>query len=222
MTTASYSTSTGETMTRFPTTPRCTICDADMEVAASDASGIAMVCSSAERGDGEDHYRESRQTFSSSASVRTWALRQEIDRLTRCLGSDAGRKDVPWGDLDPDIVPFVRELNRFPGVQTLQSCAGHGDDEYVDRPGGVWLHLRPDAVSKVLPVMDEIGQNPLIEQAGFAWGRAMEPRNPVLILRFQGNERGKLDESTSFVLETLRTALNYQSATNSGEDGRNE
>jgi len=32
---------------------------------------------------------------------------------------------IPYDELDPPIVPLVRTLNGFPGIETLGCCAGH-------------------------------------------------------------------------------------------------
>jgi hypothetical protein len=51
----------------------------------------------------------------------------------------AGKKGIPYDELDPNIVRLVQALNRYPGVMTVGSCGGH---EVISNPSqwqaGTW------------------------------------------------------------------------------------
>lgn len=42
---------------------------------------------------------------------------------------------IPWDEIDPEIEPLVRLLNKQPGIRTLYSCAGHNSDSYSSSRG---------------------------------------------------------------------------------------
>src|SRR5690606_30279952 len=51
----------------------------------------------------------------------------------------AGKKGIPYDELDPNIVKQVQALNRYPGVTTVGSCSGR---EIITNPSlwqaGTW------------------------------------------------------------------------------------
>ncbi len=47
--------------------------------------------------------------------------------------------DIPYADLDPNIMNLVRALNAFPGVSTIGSCGGHEHPNEIQRPLGEWF-----------------------------------------------------------------------------------
>lgn len=51
----------------------------------------------------------------------------------------AGKKGIPYDELDPNIVKLVQALNHYPGVMTVGSCGGH---EVISNPSqwqaGTW------------------------------------------------------------------------------------
>lgn len=50
------------------------------------------------------------------------------------------RDDVPYDELDPNIVWLVRTLNAFDGIRTIGSCGGHTDPDLTKGqwPEGTW------------------------------------------------------------------------------------
>jgi hypothetical protein len=49
---------------------------------------------------------------------------------------------IPYGELDPAIVPLCRLLNdEFPGIQTSESCQGFVDGHQPGKPWGVYFRL---------------------------------------------------------------------------------
>lgn len=59
--------------------------------------------------------------------------------LPTASAKGAGKKDIPYDELDANIVNLVRALNRYPGVMTVGSCGGH---EIITNPSqwqaGTW------------------------------------------------------------------------------------
>lgn len=49
----------------------------------------------------------------------------------------ADPKWSPPDDIDPEVVPLCRALNRIPGVKTFESCCGHGKETF-----SVWFYTR--------------------------------------------------------------------------------
>jgi hypothetical protein len=47
--------------------------------------------------------------------------------------------EIPYSDLDPNIVNLVRTLNAFPGISTIGSCGGHANPIEIQRPAGEWF-----------------------------------------------------------------------------------
>jgi hypothetical protein len=43
--------------------------------------------------------------------------------------TQVARTDIPFEIIDPEIRRLVALLNRFPGISTTNSCAGHGPGE---------------------------------------------------------------------------------------------
>lgn len=49
-----------------------------------------------------------------------------FDKLpTTASAKGAGKKGIPYDELDANIVKLVQALNRYPGVMTVGSCGGH-------------------------------------------------------------------------------------------------
>jgi hypothetical protein len=50
-----------------------------------------------------------------------------------------GRKwRLDYGKLDANVVPLVRALNAFDGIDTVGSCGGHADPAPGQYPAGAW------------------------------------------------------------------------------------
>jgi len=105
------------------------------------------------------------------------------------VGRD-GRGGEGWPDRD--VLPLCEALNSFPGVCTVQSCAGHGRPGWVDYPGCLWLRLdrRTSAAferrASVLAGMREIDRVSKIYN---------EDGKELVAIEFAGNERNLLAES---------------------------
>ncbi len=58
---------------------------------------------------------------------------------TTPAAKSAGKKGIPYDELDANIVRLVQALNRYPGVMTVGSCGGH---EIITNPSqwraGTW------------------------------------------------------------------------------------
>ncbi len=48
------------------------------------------------------------------------------------------KETIPYGEIDHNIVPLVRAINRFDGIQTVASCGGHTRPKNVQLPKGQW------------------------------------------------------------------------------------
>jgi len=46
--------------------------------------------------------------------------------------------EVPYDELDTNIVELVRVFNSFPGIHTVGSCGGHDNPESYQSPAGSW------------------------------------------------------------------------------------
>lgn len=46
--------------------------------------------------------------------------------------------EVPYDEIDANIVPLVRALNSFPGIFTLGSCGGHPNNKEFQNPEGTF------------------------------------------------------------------------------------
>lgn len=119
----------------------------------------------------------------------------------------AKRQPRPPGDLgelgwpDPDIIPLCDALNEFPGVCTVQSCAGHGSAlaGYVQSSGHLWLRLN-DRVSAAFDrsVFHLSARTDLIERV---WRIYSEDGKEITCIAFAGNERGLLSQSSALIFE---------------------
>lgn len=47
--------------------------------------------------------------------------------------------NIPYDQLDPNIVGLVRALNALPGITTIGSCGGHENPGETQRPLGEWF-----------------------------------------------------------------------------------
>ena len=47
-------------------------------------------------------------------------------------------KEIPYDELDANIVELVRVFNSFPGIYTVGSCGGHANPESYQSPEGSW------------------------------------------------------------------------------------
>ncbi len=115
---------------------------------------------------------------------------------------DVGGKGFP----DRDIITWCEEINKFPGVCTLQSCSGHAApadgggpssghvwlwfdramSEAFDRDGAFDLSKRQDVIDQVIRMYTSWGQE-------------------IVAITFAGNERRKLDESMQAIISLLRS-----------------
>ena len=48
------------------------------------------------------------------------------------------RDAVPWREIDLNVRKIVRQMNEFPGTQTVASCGGHPNPGPGQNPEGMW------------------------------------------------------------------------------------
>lgn len=105
------------------------------------------------------------------------------------------------GDIDPDIVPWCGQLNALPGVCTLQLCAGHQRVPDWLESGHLWLWLDASMSQTFDREAFALAQHPLMEKVERLY---MASGQEVTSLVFQGNERGKLEESCAVILSFMQ------------------
>lgn len=111
----------------------------------------------------------------------------------------AGRPEHETGWPDPSIIDWVERINAVPGVCTLQSCAGHRRGEYQEA-GHLWLAFNSTTADAFHRRAFELATNPAIERVATCYH--VDGRE-IVIIEFQGEERGALNASLDTILRFL-------------------
>ncbi len=116
----------------------------------------------------------------------------------RCTPDWDGLASLP----DPAMVPYLLELNRIPGLCTLQSCSGHvavdprDGSEYITG-GHLWLWSSRAMMKKFYSAALGLAQHPEIERLRIlfqAHGRE------IVDIEFQGAAHGELATSMGIII----------------------
>lgn len=104
--------------------------------------------------------------------------------------------------LDPWIVPWLERLNAIPGVETLQSCAGHefgevraasGETSEVD--GALWFRAHPILRESRLEILSAVEG---VDAVSKLFGRE---DFPIVEILFRRRERERVLRTLSELLE---------------------
>lgn len=107
---------------------------------------------------------------------------------------------------DPDIFALTDALNQIDGVLTIQSCAGHlhpgqEADEHAMWSGKLWLRLVEPLMALFTERVYELLEQPTIETCERIFLRGV---GDIAEVYFQGNDRGKLAESSAVILSFFK------------------
>ena len=114
------------------------------------------------------------------------------------------------GFADPEVFGLCDRINALPDWCTLQSCCGHNHPapedptENVRLPGQLWLWPMQRAAAAFYLQALIFAESRFIEQVTFLWGRWQG--REIVDIRFEGEERGHLVESSAAILEMLETS----------------
>ena len=111
---------------------------------------------------------------------------------------------IPDG-LDEGLEEFIMNINKLPGVTTLQSCSGHKQGE-DGRPcnGEVWVLLSPSVERIFEGEVDEFTRHPCIESVAKLYGRGDAPGFHPISIEFRG-----LNWSPEWLTESLDVIYNF-------------
>lgn len=127
-------------------------------------------------------------------------LSEREDNLRR-WGERGGPEGGDLGYPDPAVIPICEEINRVPGIVTIQSCAGHRKAHGYLTAGHLWLRLDRENSGRFDARAFDLARHPLIESVKrvyAAWGQE------IATIAFAGNERDSLPESSTVLLNFLR------------------
>ena len=130
--------------------------------------------------------------------------RAVLKNWRRTLGQPAPEGDQPGrGFPDADVIPWCGRLNAIPGVCTIQSCAGHRNDDGTLTTAGVWIRLDEKRAKAFHARAFELAaQAPHIERVAVvytSWGQE------IATIDFAGNERGLLADSLEILVTFARS-----------------
>lgn len=81
------------------------------------------------------------------------------------------RHSINEGDIDKEMLPFLRQINAFPFIATTQSCCGHGDGKsHGDRQAHITFRcaLSPEeTIDSILSQLDPLPECRLNVQISF-------------------------------------------------------
>ena len=129
-------------------------------------------------------------------------IQKQIELLEfkeRCTPDCDGLASLP----DQNIVLYLLELNRIPGLCTLQSCSGHIEKDVRDGTdyvtnGGLWLWLSEELMQRFYATAFELRRQSGIESLRIQFQRH---GREFIDISFKGGGHGKLKQSMDVILE---------------------
>lgn len=117
----------------------------------------------------------------------------------KCLGC--------WLMMDSEIVDWISELNKFDGIETIQSCSGHKHEDGSLSCGHLWFRVtkRPFSDASFLTTLLSVIGQELIEKVTDMW----HPERCYEIV-FKGLEHGRLKESTALIKRAIESGLSIR------------
>lgn len=107
--------------------------------------------------------------------------------------------EIQLGKPDPDIINLCNELNKIPGICTIQSCSGHFRNGYREC-GHLWLRLMEDFNKKFVKRAFMLSSANGIERVSTiysSWGEE------IVNIEFEGNERPSPNYSLNRSIENI-------------------
>ncbi len=110
---------------------------------------------------------------------------------------------------DQEIEPYLLELNRLPGLCTLQSCSGHVEEDARDGTeyiscGNLWLWLSKAMTKRFYGTAFKLVQRPEIEKLSILFqGYGRE----IVSITFQGAGHGKLAVAMAIIIEFFKDCV---------------
>lgn len=124
--------------------------------------------------------------------------------MSRYLTDEEKRRELALlaqnQNLDPEIVPYLEQINSLQGICTVQSCAGHKRKDGYQDDGHLWLRMSQSVTTSFCNSAVIVAKHPYITRVARLY---QSDGQEIVEICFFGQADGKLEASMQFLVSYL-------------------